>query len=214
MANKQYLKINGKYILDHTINRFIDIPEIECITIVLAENDNFWRSSTLLNHSKIRTTIGGKERYHSVLNGLEHINSNTAPDDWVLVHDAARPCLRQSDIRKLIKELQFHEVGGLLAMPTRDTMKRSGENNEIMSTVDRNDLWHALTPQMFKYSDLQNSLKNIIDEGIEVTDEAQAIEMLGLKPKLITGHSDNIKVTHENDIALATLYLNEQEGIT
>ena len=174
---KQYLKINGKYILDHTISRFIDIPEIECITIVLAKNDNFWMDSTLLNHSKIKTTIGGKERYHSVLNGLEHIKSNAAPDDWVLVHDAARPCLRPADIRRLIKELQSHEVGGLLAMPTRDTMKRSGENNEIMSTVDRNNLWHALTPQMFKFSDLKNALSKLIDEGIEVTDEAQAIEM-------------------------------------
>jgi len=209
---KQYLKINGITILDHSINQFIEIPEIERIIVVLAENDSFWSGSTLANHNKIETTTGGKERYHTVLNGLKHISSTADDDDWVLVHDAARPCVRKSDINNLIKELRFHDVGGLLALPAKDTMKRAGKNNEIVSTVDRNDLWHALTPQMFKFSDLQRSLKKMIEDGIDVTDEAYAIESLGLKPKLVPGHPANIKVTHENDIALATLFLNEQEG--
>lgn len=209
---KQYLKINGKFILDHTIKPFIDIPEIEYITVTLAENDSFWRESIYVDHAKIKTTIGGKERYHSVLNGLEHINPLAAKDDWVLVHDAARPCIRQSDIKKLIEELMTHQVGGLLAVPVKDTMKRSDKTGEVVATVERSDLWHAQTPQMFKYSDLSTTLKKIVKEGLDVTDEAQAIERLGFKPKLVHGHQDNIKITHKSDINLARLLLNEQEA--
>ncbi|MCK5867358.1 MAG: 2-C-methyl-D-erythritol 4-phosphate cytidylyltransferase, partial [Mycoplasmataceae bacterium] len=133
------------------------------------------------------------------------------PDDWVLVHDAARPCVRQTDIENLIIKLANHSVGGILALPVRDTMKRSNPEAEIVETVEREGLWHALTPQMFRLELLFNALQTVLNNNELVTDEAQAIEKQGFKPLLIAGHADNIKITHPQDLTLAELYLREQQ---
>lgn len=211
---KQYLNINGKTILEHTLERFCLHPQITGVVVALAEEDPYWMKLNIRTHEKIKTTTGGAERCHSVLNSLVFLQSFAGEDDWVLVHDAARPCLRAEDIDKLIVELDQHVVGGILALPVKDTMKRSGENDEIQGTVERQGLWHALTPQMFRLQKLQQAISAALQKGMVATDEAQAIEAMGLSPRLVQGCPDNIKVTLHSDLALAELFISEQEKIT
>jgi len=209
---KQYLHLLGKPILQHTLER-LSFSRIAGIVICLAEEDPYWE--TLILPRPVIRVGGGAERCHSVLNGLQVLRQRAQPNDWVLVHDAARPCVRQADIEKLMTQLAFHPVGGLLAVPVRDTMKRvalSAPNShqgkiEIVETINREGLWHALTPQMFRLETLYNALQSVLSSGELVTDDAQAIERLGLRPVLIEGHADNIKVTHPQDLNLAELYL-------
>jgi len=124
-----------------------------------------------------------------------------------LVHDAARPCLRGSDIDYLIEQLDDHPVGGILGMPVRDTMKRADESGQIRETVCREGLWHAFTPQMFRFGTLHQALSQALEQSLQVTDEASAIELAGYSPRLIEGHPDNIKITRSEDLALAAFYL-------
>ena len=191
---KQYLKIRGKTILEHTLDRFLKHSKIDGIVVVIADTDEYWSSIPITDNKKITTAPGGRERCHSVLNGLKCLLSIAMPDDWVLVHDAARPCLRKEDIDHLIDSLGNHHVGGILATPVRDTMKRAGINNEITETVERDQLWHALTPQMFRLGPLASALDKQIEENRLVTDEAMAMELSGKFPLLVEGHPDNIKI--------------------
>ena len=208
---KQYLTISGKCILEHTLERFCHHPAIAGVVVAIADNDKHWSELEISSHPKIKKAAGGKQRCHSVVNALQVLSTMADPNDWVLVHDAARPCIRSDDIEHLIKSVGDHEVGGLLALPVRDTMKRAGDQNIITETIDRNGLWHALTPQMFHLSPLQAALENCLSNNQIVTDEAQAMELSGHHPVLVEGHPDNIKVTHQNDLALAKLYLTQQE---
>ncbi|MDM8568106.1 2-C-methyl-D-erythritol 4-phosphate cytidylyltransferase [Thiotrichales bacterium HSG1] len=211
MANdcpKQYLTIQGKTILQHTLECF-NLPSIAGIVVCIASHDSYWEKITL--PMPVMLADGGKERCHSVLNGLQVLQQYAQPNDWVLVHDAARPCVRRIDIEKLITQLSGHLVGGLLALPVRDTMKRSNANSEVVATIERERLWHALTPQMFRLELLFNALQAILNKDELVTDEAQAIEKQGLKPLLVAGHADNIKITYPQDLILAELYLRERE---
>jgi len=201
---KQYLKLGDQTVLEHTINRFQNLPQIKGIVICLAPDDLFFNQLSI--SKQIMMTNGGKERCDSVLNGLNFLEKYAEENDWLLVHDAARPCVRKSDIEKLIFELQNHEVGGLLAVPVRDTMKRA-KNQHVETTVNRENLWHALTPQMFRFKILKTALETALEKQQIITDEAQAIEFLGLSPMLIEGHADNIKITHPNDLQLAHLFL-------
>ena len=215
---KQYLHLLGKPILQHTLERLC-LSRIAGIVVCLAEEDIYWESLTL--PKPVIRVSGGAERCHSVLNGLQVLRQRAQPDDWVLVHDAARPCVRQADIEKLMTQLALHPVGGLLAVPVRDTMKRAALSTsnshqekieiEIVETINREGLWHALTPQMFRLETLYNALQSVLSSGELVTDDAQAIERLGLRPVLIEGHADNIKVTHPQDLNLAELYLRQLE---
>jgi len=206
---KQYLHLHDKPIIQHTLERLC-LPRIAGIVVCIAENDAYWETLTL--QKPVIRVNGGAERCHSVLNGLQALRQWAQPDDWVLVHDAARPCVRQADIEKLMTELVQHPVGGLLAVPVRDTMKRAASNAheiEIVETINREGLWHALTPQMFRLETLYNALQSVLNKGELVTDDAQAIEQFGLQPVLIEGHPDNIKVTHPQDLSLAELYLQQ-----
>ncbi len=206
---KQYLHLHDKSILQHTLERLC-LPQIAGIVVCLAEDDAYWETLTL--PKPIIRVNGGAERCHSVLNGLQALRQRAQPDDWVLVHDAARPCVRQADIEKLMTELAYHPVGGLLAVPVRDTMKRAASNAhqiEIGETINREGLWHALTPQMFRLETLYHALQSVLNKGELVTDDAQAIERFGLHPVLIEGHPDNIKITHPQDLSLAELYLRQ-----
>ncbi len=206
---KQYLHLHDKPILQHTLERLC-LPQIAGIVVCLAEDDAYWETLTL--PKPIIRVNGGAERCHSVLNGLQALRQRAQPDDWVLVHDAARPCVRQADIEKLMTELAHHPVGGLLAVPVRDTMKRAASNAhqiEIGETINREGLWHALTPQMFRLETLYHALQSVLNKGELVTDDAQAIERFGLHPVLIEGHPDNIKITHPQDLSLAELYLRQ-----
>lgn len=208
---KQYLKLLGKTILEHTLECFCHHPSIESVVVVLSKDDPYWATLPIANHPKIKVTEGGSERCHSVLNGLVYLQEFAHEYDWIMVHDAARPCLSKKDIDHLIQQISDHPVGGILAAPVRDTMKRSNNEHEIVETISRENLWHALTPQVFRLKSLMNALKSAIDSEILVTDDAQAIELTGVKPLLIQGPLYNIKITHMGDLSTAEHYLKSQE---
>lgn len=211
---KQYLSLAGKTVLEHTIERWLALARIEAVVVVVATNDPYWPTMSLKQHPKIHTVFGGLERMNSVLNGLQYLQQRADAADWVLVHDAARPCVRHSDVSALMDAVKSHPVGGLLACPVRDTMKRSqaGADStiEVLETVQREQLWHALTPQMFRLGLLSSALSAAHDQGWSVTDESAAIERLGLPPLLVEGARDNLKITYPEDLALAEFYLERQ----
>ena len=204
---KQYLQLNNKTIIEHTFDVFDKHESISEIVVAVSEGDEYWPSLNINVSKPLHIANGGKERSDSVLNGLKCLENKAADDDWVLVHDAARPCLRKEDLSLLIDSLSEHAVGGILAIPVRDTMKRSTGEKSIKATVDRENLWHALTPQMFHYSMLKNSLESAISNNQVVTDESSALELAGFQPALVEGHADNLKVTRPEDLALASFYL-------
>ena len=211
---KQYLRVNGRCILEHTLEIFCSHPAITGVVVVLAATDEHWQALPGIVHAKVMTAPGGAERFNSVLNGLRFLQQHADADDWVLVHDAVRPCLRHADIDLLLEKLQDHPVGGLLALPVRDTMKRANAAGEIVETVSRSGLWHALTPQMFRLAMLERAIERAIAESIPITDEAQAIELCGHRPLLVQGRGDNIKITQRDDLPLAELFLANKEQST
>ncbi len=207
---KQYLEIAGKTILEHTLNRFFEHQNITGVVLAISPDDHYWEQLDIQSAKPLIMAVGGAERCHSVLSALQTLERHADQQDWVLVHDAARPCLRSEDIDKLIEEVADHNVGGLLAAPVRDTMKRSIDN-VVTETVERAGLWHALTPQMFRLSDLKLALENSLQKGFVVTDEAQAMESMNMMPLLIEGHVDNIKITRPQDLEIATHYLESKQ---
>ena len=204
---KQYLKLNNKTVIEHTLSVFDKHDSISEIVVSISEGDEYWAALNIGLSKPLHVATGGKERCDSVLNGLKYLENKAADDDWVLVHDAARPCLRHEDLTLLIDKLKEHEVGGILAIPVRDTMKRSTDKNIIKETVERENLWHALTPQMFRFSMLKIALESAIVNNAVITDEASAIELAGYLPILIEGHADNIKITRPEDLVLASFFL-------
>lgn len=209
---KQYLPLAGRLVIEHTIERVLLHPAIDGVYVALAEDDGWWDDTEYANHPDLVRVAGGAERCFSVLNALEALQERAQPQDWVLVHDAARPCLRREDIDHLIGMLEAHAAGGLLGVPVRDTMKRTSDTDVISETVERNNLWHAFTPQMFRYDKLLKAMKGAIAAGCLVTDEASAIEWAGEKPLMVEGHPDNIKITRPEDLPLAAFYLAAQAG--
>lgn len=208
---KQYLPLHGKTVIEHTLAVFERHPRIAGIVVVLSENDRHFASLNITCTKPLLHVQGGEERCHSVLNGLQELASHAEPGDWVLVHDAARPCLRREDIDKLMDELKHHATGGLLGMPVRDTIKRADSEHRIYETVPRAQLWHALTPQMFRLGELTRALIMALDKGTFVTDDASAMELAGKQPVMIEGRADNIKITRPDDLALAAFFLSERE---
>ncbi|MGH8545460.1 MAG: 2-C-methyl-D-erythritol 4-phosphate cytidylyltransferase [Gammaproteobacteria bacterium] len=204
---KQYLSLLGKPIIAHTLERFLELPAIDGIVVAIAADDRYWDSISISNRGKVSTVAGGTERCHSVLAALESLLRRGSSGDWVLVHDAARPCVRAEDIGRLIERCSRHETGGLLALPVGDTMKRADEAQEVVETVSRARLWHALTPQMFRLGALHQALTEALRKGRIVTDEAEAMELMGHTPCLVEGHPDNIKITRSEDLALAESFL-------
>jgi 2-C-methyl-D-erythritol 4-phosphate cytidylyltransferase len=209
---KQYLTLHGRSILDHSLDRLLDHPRIEGVYLALSPDDGWWPESGFFNDPRVTRVDGGRERCHSVLNALYALSGCAAADDWVLVHDAARPCLRRSDLERLIEQLSDHPAGGLLGRPVHDTMKRAGPDRRIEATVPREGLWHAYTPQMFRLGPLRQALERALAEGRLVTDEASAMELAGDRPLLVEGAGDNLKITRPEDLALAAFYLEQQEG--
>ena len=207
---KQYLPLCGKTVIEHTLARLCQYPLMSGVVVALAAIDEHWHKLSFQRGTSLLVTSGGAKRCHSVLAALKRLEKLAQPHDWILVHDAVRPCLRSTDIDSLIERLSQHPVGGLLALPVRDTMKRSDKDRTVSQTVPREGLWHALTPQMFRYAALIAALEGALDKGVMVTDEAQAIELAGAAPQLVEGHSDNIKITHRQDLALAEWYLRQQ----
>ncbi|RLV61546.1 2-C-methyl-D-erythritol 4-phosphate cytidylyltransferase [Parashewanella curva] len=204
---KQYLTINHRAILSHTLNAFLSHPNIDKVVVAIGEDDPYFKELPESEHPKLLTTIGGKERADSVLSALKYAEQNNSSDSWVLVHDAARPCITHDDIDKLLDARQEFPQGAILAIPVRDTMKRAGSDGTIDRTVCREQLWHAMTPQMFQLNILMNNLERALSEDVTITDEASAMEWANIQPGLVSGRPDNIKVTHKDDLPLAELYL-------
>ncbi|MDT8402964.1 2-C-methyl-D-erythritol 4-phosphate cytidylyltransferase [Sulfuriflexus sp.] len=204
---KQYLDLQGKTVLEQTLAHFLHHPRIHGIVVAVAEHDTTWPTLYIDTDKPLHTVIGGSERCHSVLNALNFLEDKTRNTDWVLVHDAARPCLRRGDLDKLMITMAQHPQGGILAVPVRDTLKRVDVACIIEETVDRVSLWHALTPQMFHVGMLREALEKAIADGVLVTDEASAMEYAGYNPLVVEGYADNIKITRPEDLALARFHL-------
>ena len=202
---KQYLPLAGQPLIFHALSTLCASPEIATVFVVLAPDDTQFHSYDWSRFGDRLQPLfcGGATRAESVLNGL--LASELEPDDWVLVHDAARPCLTQAHLAKLIAELRDDEVGGILAVPVADTLKRADEGQRIAHTEERAGLWQAQTPQMFRAGLLAQALQ----QCSQVTDEASAVEALGLRPKLVLSESTNFKVTYPQDIRMAELILKE-----
>jgi 2-C-methyl-D-erythritol 4-phosphate cytidylyltransferase len=207
---KQYLEIAGRPLIEYAISQLMADPHIEGVVVAISADDEYWPALEIALDKPLWVVEGGVERCHSVLNALQELATRANEDDWVLVHDAARPCVRAEDITHLITKLTNDDVGGLLAVPVRDTMKRAGTNQRVITTEDREGLWHALTPQMFRFGKLRHALEQALEDESLVTDEASAMELAEYEPLLVEGHADNIKVTRPEDLALAAFYLRQQ----
>ena len=211
---KQYLPLNGRMVIEHTLERLCGHKAISGVVVAHAPNDGHLKHLQLNCSMAIMMVEGGAERCHSVLNGLRKLSEQADDNDWVLVHDAARPCVRSSDIDKLINSLKDHKVGGLLGIPVRDTMKRTDTGEAVYETVNRIGLWHAHTPQMFRLGLLKKALQDALDDSVLVTDEAAAMERQGFHPLMVEGHDDNIKITRPEDLILAGFYLKQQDSVS
>ncbi len=207
---KQYLSLLGRTVIEHTLSRFIHHPRIQGIVVAIDAGDDCWPSLKPTSIKPLITVAGGAERCHSVLNALAHLTTCADPQTWVLVHDAVRACLTVKDLDQLIETLNEDSVGGILATRVRDTLKREDAGGRIAQTVDRSKMWHAMTPQMFRLRILEAALKSAINEGIAPTDEAAAVERTGLRPRLVEGRSDNIKITYPEDLVQAERILAAQ----
>ena len=203
---KQYLQLHGEPVIAHTLRALARESRIELIVVVVSPGDAYWQTYDWSEwQSRLRVLrCGGATRAQSVLNGLNALSVDTADDTWVLVHDAARPCLPREALSRLIDAVWHDAVGGLLAVPVADTLKRADVDGRVATTEPRAGLWQAQTPQMFRYGLLKRAL---LAAGAEITDEASAIEKLGLSPLLVEADSRNLKITRQRDLQLASLIL-------
>jgi 2-C-methyl-D-erythritol 4-phosphate cytidylyltransferase len=206
---KQYLPLAGKTVIENTMERLLALPNIAGIYLVLNASDTHWDELPLAKNNRIHRVDGGAERCDSVLNALKHMQKIALPDDWVLVHDAARPCIHARSILQLVDQVKDHAVGGILGVPVSDTLKQV-DNSVIHSTADRRFLWQAQTPQMFRVGLLSNCLQRALSEGKVITDESSALESYGYQPLMVQGRSDNIKITRPEDLAIAAMLLQHQ----
>jgi 2-C-methyl-D-erythritol 4-phosphate cytidylyltransferase len=209
---KQYQCILGRPVLSWSLGPLLDERSIRAVVVALAAGDRRFHRLAEAADPRVRTCVGGATRDLSVAKALETLADVAHEEDWVLVHDAARPCLAPQDLRKLLRHAGSHAVGGLLASPVADTLKSEGPHGHSERTVSRDGLWRALTPQMFRFGLLRRALALCHERGRPVTDEASAIEALGLRPLLVRGRGDNIKLTRADDHGLAAAILRARTG--
>jgi len=202
---KQYLPLAGKKVIEYSIEAFLRHPQIHQIMVVISDSDEYWSKTLYANHPKVQQVKGGQERLFSVMNGLQKLHQIADQKDWVLVHDAARPCLNQKDITQLIAKTKNQPEGGLLAIPLTDTIKQQA--NQQLKTIPRETLWRAFTPQCFPIATLYKALQSAIKQKLKITDEASAMEYQGFNPILVKGSSQNIKITEPDDLVLAEFFL-------
>jgi len=205
---KQYLELAGKTVIEHTLYRLLSADVFAAVAVAISVEDPYWPELDVSVHEKVITAAGGKERADSVLSALKSIRDLASDNDWVLVHDAARPCITATDIHFLIDSLMDDPVGGILALSSHDTLKNV-QSGSILGTLDRSHIWRALTPQMFRYGSLKQALE-MAEGNPAITDEASALELQGLQPKIVEGRPDNIKITRPEDLALAQFYMEHQ----
>jgi len=209
---KQYLPLHGQSVLEHALDTLFACNRIDGIVLALSPEDRYWQElgARYADRNLVRVE-GGAERCHSVLNALARLADQADGADWVLVHDAARPCLRVEDVDALMDTLVPGSDGGLLGVPVSDTMKRTRADGAITETVNRDRLWHAQTPQMFRLDQLRSAHEQALAQDLLVTDEASAMELAGYHPRVVRGHADNIKLTVPEDLALAEFYLGQRK---
>ncbi len=205
---KQYLPLAEKTVIEHTLSRLLHSKAFAAVAVAISKDDPYWPELEISAHQQIITAPGGKERADSVLSALTSLQGKADDDDWVLVHDAARPCLTSEDVHHLIDTLKDDEVGGILALSSHDTLKHVDEGS-ITATIDRSHVWRALTPQMFRYGMLRDALLDA-EGNPAITDESSALELKGYQPKIVEGRPDNIKITRPEDLALAQFYMEQQ----
>lgn len=210
---KQYLPLSGRVVIEHTLHRLLSHAGISGAVVAISSADTHFDAvrDRLPDYGKpCLVAEGGAERYHSVLSSLHALEGIASATDWVLVHDSVRPCVRHADIDRLILALDGHPVGGLLGLPLHDTIKRVDTVQRVRATVERGELWRALTPQMFRLGALTAALMSAIADHAAVTDESAAMERTGAVPLMVQGSADNIKITHPQDLKLAEFYLAQQ----
>ena len=200
---KQYLSLQGRALIEHSLTALLQSQHVRGVMLGLHADDSHWKKLNFQSHKTVQTFIGGESRAQTVFNALELLQQDCDSDAFVLVHDAARPCLTERDISALVNACEQHAVGGLLAAPVGDTIKNVSDDHQVLGTVDRSALWRALTPQMFRLGALYDALKYCFDNNLSVTDEASAIEHKGENPIVVQGDTRNIKVTYAEDLSLA-----------
>jgi 2-C-methyl-D-erythritol 4-phosphate cytidylyltransferase len=212
---KQYAALGAATVIEHSLALFESDTDCAGIVVVTARDDARWPAIAARRSRPVDTAPGGAERAQSVRAGLHALASRVRDDDWIMVHDAARPCLAAADLALLKQEIGAHDIGGLLAVPLADTLKRAvrvaGDVPAVDATVERGNLWRAATPQMFRFGALLRALDAALDAQRFPTDEAQALEWAGQRPRLVPGRTDNIKVTTADDLRLAAAILSARE---
>lgn len=210
---KQYLEIGGMSIIEHTLARLCACEAVKGIVVGIAQNDDFWEKLGF-NHKKLLGTFhGGSARVITVLNGLSYLSNQAGADDWVMVHDAVRPCVTLADIDLLIGSAVQAKYGAILASPVIDTIKRVNAGGGIENTLNRDELMAAMTPQLFPYRILHKALRHAVDQNMLTTDESAAVELLGHKPLAVRGCRSNIKITTIEDLRIAEMIIGDQKPV-
>lgn len=204
---KQYMLVHGQSIISYSLDLFLRMPLVKKLVVAVHPKDRWWTAMDYHHQEKVMTVVGGKTRVDSVFAALNQLRDFADYDDWVLVHDAARPCLTKDCAQRLMSELSDHPVGGVLGVPVVDTLKRVSSQDTIEETVSRRQLWHAQTPQLFRYGILQKAIVKALRDKVAITDESSAVEHFGLKPKMVLGSVRNIKVTLPSDLALVAEFI-------
>ncbi len=205
---KQYFKLLNRPIMLHSIDRLFVLPLAGCV-VAISSDDRVAPTLNYAHPESLDFVVGGSERLDSVLAGLHFLQDKAGLDDWILVHDVARPCIAADSLKKLYDHVASDAVGGILAVPVRDTLKKLSED-QVVTTVSRDHLWQAQTPQMFRFGLLRDALIAAKNRNLHVTDEAGAMELAGFTVRLVEGRMDNIKVTYRDDLALAEAILRSQ----
>ena len=209
---KQYLKLNGVPILEHTLRALLACPDIRGVVVVLDPSDRRADAIASLADPRVSRAAGGAERADSVLAGLQAVATEAGAEDWVLVHDAARPCISVGVLRSLISSCTAAGVGTVMAQASVDTLKRVSEDNRVLETLDRQVIWRAQTPQMFKLRELMSALSTALIDDIAITDESMAMELAGYPVSILEGPSTNIKITLPADLEMAEIILRRLSG--
>ncbi len=207
---KQYIKLAGATVFEHCLKKLLAVTALQKIVVAVSADDRFWKDLPVVADSRIMIVEGGEERCQSVMKGLQALAPYCQAQDWVLVHDVARPCVAVSDIENQIKVLIAHPVGGILAVPVTDTIKQV-DGKVITDTVDRSSLWQAQTPQMFRYQLLLEALQGACERRLTMTDEASALELAGYQPAVVEALKPNLKITRTDDLALAEYFLQQEQ---
>lgn len=204
---KQYLTLVDRPVLHWALETLLRAPQIEGCVLAIDPNDRLWLDFRPETDKPLHVVAGGAERFQSVFNALDFLLQHQSPDCRVLVHDGVRPCLADVELQRLLADGLASDGGALLAVPVRDTLKRQDTEQCVAMTADRQDLWQAQTPQLFPLGLLHQALRQVIANGLQVTDEAQAVEALGLRPRLVEGSVSNLKITRPDDLPLAEAIL-------